>query len=416
MEYISSRNIFLLLRDTLKLIDRKPMDHGSRVGYLMYKMLECKGGYEQFELADFLMLATLHDIGAYKTDKMGDRVTYEFKKPMPHSIFGFLFLKNISPLADKAKMVLYHRVPCDIIKKENFDFVSETQILMLAEAAEVYQGALKDEFDYKMFRKQQDVFYTKEALDLLDEAVSKYDVFGHLADESYQKELDSLLEYMIFTNEEKHNYVVMLMMCLMFRSKIALTDAATCLAISEKLAEKMNLNETERERLYYATAIHDIGMLSVSRQILEAPRSLEEEEMETVRKHIELENKILSNRMDEEVVKIATAHHERLDGSGYPYGLTEKEMTKEQFILQVADVVTGMTCERNYREKYTEEEIIENLKEEASMGRLDAAVSDAYISNYGEISQYVDEKVKETLNTCNDLIRKYEVVRLKMSR
>ena len=77
MEYISSKNIFLLLRDTLKLIDRRPMDHGSRVGYLFCKMLECKGGYEQFELADFLMLATLHDIGAYKTDKMGDRLNYE---------------------------------------------------------------------------------------------------------------------------------------------------------------------------------------------------------------------------------------------------------------------------------------------------------------------------------------------------
>lgn len=46
MEYISSKNIFLLLRDALKLIDRRPMDHGSKVGYLMYKMLECKGGYE----------------------------------------------------------------------------------------------------------------------------------------------------------------------------------------------------------------------------------------------------------------------------------------------------------------------------------------------------------------------------------
>lgn len=416
MEYISSRNIFLLLRDTLKLIDRKPMDHGSRVGYLVYIMLKCKGGYEQFELADFLMLTTLHDIGAYKTDKMGERLTYEFKNPMPHSVFGFLFLKNISPLADKAKMVLYHRVPCDKIKKENFDFVSETQILMLAEAAEVYHGALKNEFDYKMFRKQQDIFYTKEALDLLDEAVEKYDVFSHLADESYQHELDELLEYMIFTNEEKHNYVVMLMMCLMFRSKIALIDAATCLSTAEKIAEKMNLSETERERLYYATAIHDIGMLSVPSRILEAPRGLEEDEIETVRKHIELENKILSNRMDPEVVRIATAHHERLDGSGYPYGLTAKQMSKEQFILQVADVVTGMSCERNYREQLSKEEIIKSLTEEASKGKLDAEAADVYISNYDEITQYVEHKVKETVTTCNDLIRKYEVVRLKMSR
>ena len=46
MEYIHSKDIFLLMRDTLKLVDRRAMDHGSRVAYYLYKMLECKGGYE----------------------------------------------------------------------------------------------------------------------------------------------------------------------------------------------------------------------------------------------------------------------------------------------------------------------------------------------------------------------------------
>ena len=47
MEYIHSKDIFLLIRDTLKLVDRQAMDHGSRVAYLLYKMLECRGGYEK---------------------------------------------------------------------------------------------------------------------------------------------------------------------------------------------------------------------------------------------------------------------------------------------------------------------------------------------------------------------------------
>ena len=48
MEYIHSKDIFLLMRDTLKLVDRKSMDHGSRVAYYLYKMLEFNGGYENF--------------------------------------------------------------------------------------------------------------------------------------------------------------------------------------------------------------------------------------------------------------------------------------------------------------------------------------------------------------------------------
>ena len=59
MEYIHSKDIFLLIRDTLKLVDRQAMDHGSRVAYLLYKMLECRGGYEKFELADFVFLASV---------------------------------------------------------------------------------------------------------------------------------------------------------------------------------------------------------------------------------------------------------------------------------------------------------------------------------------------------------------------
>ena len=74
MEYIHSKDIFLLIRDTLKLADTQEMEHGSRVAYLLYKMLECRGGYEKFELADFVFLASLHDIGAYKTDKQKDIV------------------------------------------------------------------------------------------------------------------------------------------------------------------------------------------------------------------------------------------------------------------------------------------------------------------------------------------------------
>ena len=74
MEYIHSKDIFLLMRDTLKLMSRRAMDHGSRVAYYLYKMLECKGGYEKFELADFVFMASLHDIGAYKTDNPRDMI------------------------------------------------------------------------------------------------------------------------------------------------------------------------------------------------------------------------------------------------------------------------------------------------------------------------------------------------------
>lgn len=409
MEYISSKNIFLLLRDTLKLIDRRPMDHGSRAGYLFCKMLECKGGYEQFELADFLMLATLHDIGAYKTDKMGDKLSYEFRDPMPHSIYGFLFLKNISPLADFAKMVLKHRVPCSGMQDGNFTLAEETEILKLAEAAEIFHMAMGDNFSHKIFRRQAETMYSAKSLDLLDEAVEKYDVFSKLTDESYQKELDGLLEYMIFTNEDKKKYIEMLMFCIGFRSENVLVDAVTTLHIAEEIGKRTELDDERREKLYYGTLIHDIGMLSVSSQIIDAPRKLTDDEINVMRSHVEREEKILLNRMDPDVVDIAVAHHERLDGSGYPKGLKKHQMNTEQFILQVADVVTALTCKRSYHSVCDKEKVVEILFEEADKGRLNSDIVNCFYDSYDEIMEKVSSEVDVALEKYRNLNKKYNV-------
>lgn len=99
MEYIKSKDIFLLMRDTLKLIHQRPMAHGSRVAYMVYLMLREGGRYEEFELADMVMVATMHDIGAYMTEagKINDILRYEAKDSMAHSIYGYLFFKHLSP-------------------------------------------------------------------------------------------------------------------------------------------------------------------------------------------------------------------------------------------------------------------------------------------------------------------------------
>ena len=60
MEYIKSKDIFLLMRDIMKMINPTLMEHGSRVAYIVYKMLQEENRYEEFELADIIMVATMH--------------------------------------------------------------------------------------------------------------------------------------------------------------------------------------------------------------------------------------------------------------------------------------------------------------------------------------------------------------------
>lgn len=417
MEYISSKNICLLIRDTLKLIDRRPMDHGSRTGYIMCKMLQQKGGYEGFELADFLMVATVHDIGAYKTDNVGDKLRYEFKNMLPHSIYGFLFLKILSPLADKSRMVLYHRLGAAALTNIDFEYKFETEVLCLAEAVDTYHFSMGQKFNHDIFRRQEGSIYSTRALELLDETVANNpQMFEKLRDESYQQELDEILQFMIFPNEEKKRYMEMLMYCLGFRSESRVVDAVTTLSITEILGEKMGLSEGEREVLYYGSLLHDIGMLSIPGELIDAPRPLTPEEIALIRTHVEREEKIFSNRLDEEVTKVAIAHHERMDGKGYPKGLKEEDMNIPQCILQLADVVTALNNKRSYHEGHDKEMLMNALQKEIDSNKLKKEVVEAFINSHDEIMDKVSNESAKTLSMYEDLRKKYDAVKASLER
>lgn len=79
VEYITSRNMADLIYETIRLMNKPMAHHCMRVSYIMSKMLETKGTYEKYEIADFMMLALLHDIGAFKTDDVRKQLTFEAK-------------------------------------------------------------------------------------------------------------------------------------------------------------------------------------------------------------------------------------------------------------------------------------------------------------------------------------------------
>ena len=178
IEYITSKNLFYLICDTLKLMDESLIKHGTRVSYIMSKMLECKGGYEKFEIADFMLLGVLHDIGAYKTDDVRKQLTYEAKNPMPHSIYGYLFLKYLSPLEEQSKMILYHHVDTDKLQDVDYQYKPETEILKVAEIMDIWNTAFGEKFDYHMIERYIGTKFDKRACELLYQAVEQYDIFN----------------------------------------------------------------------------------------------------------------------------------------------------------------------------------------------------------------------------------------------
>lgn len=410
MEYIHSKDIFRLMSDTLKMADRRVMEHGSRVAYYLFKMLEHKGGYEKFELADIVCLASLHDIGAYKTNNTKDLVGYEYKDPMPHATYGYLIFKHLSPLSDYAAVILYHHTNFSKLRSLKCEHKEIAELLNYAEKVDIFSKAMKDSFDMSMLQKQVGTVLSPDADRLFKETQRDAKILNKVKSGEYKAELEEIIDYMIFTNEDKRKFLEMLMFCQGFRSEKSVLDTVTCISIVEMLGAKMNLSEPEMEQLYYGSLLHDIGMLAIPREIIEAPRSLTDEEYEKVKTHVHLAERVLIDHMAEGVVNLIAAHHERCDGSGYPRGLRGTQMTRDQEILQLADTITALLGSRAYRTPMSEKDIVELIRAEAAGGKYNKTAANEFLKNFDEIIKKVRIRTDEIMVTYRKLNQQYKQV------
>jgi putative nucleotidyltransferase with HDIG domain len=118
--------------------------------------------------------------------------------------------------------------------------------------------------------------------------------------------------------------------------------------------------------------LHDIGKLAVSNRILDKPGGLTHAEFERVKEHPLFTQWVLERvSCFEDIAAVASAHHERLDGGGYPRGLTAVDLTMPMRVLAVADVYEALTAERPYREALSDEDALDLIRLDVPT-RLDA--------------------------------------------
>jgi PAS domain S-box-containing protein len=134
--------------------------------------------------------------------------------------------------------------------------------------------------------------------------------------------------------------------------------------LARLVGENIGLTEDMVERLYLNGLLHDIGKISIPTSILTKPGELVEEEWDLIRAHTKQGYNILKDaNLPWPVADVALQHHERLDGSGYPDGITGDELSLEVSILAVCDVVEAMSSHRPYRPARTTMEILKELKD-----------------------------------------------------
>ena len=142
------------------------------------------------------------------------------------------------------------------------------------------------------------------------------------------------------------------------------SDVVSMLAV--RIAGALGADEADIADLRRAAMLHDIGKLAISNRILDKPAPLTDREFAQVREHPLITARILE-RIDgfAHLAPLAAAHHERLDGRGYPHGLRGASLTLPMRVLAVADVFEALTSARPYRPALTVEEALATLRADA---------------------------------------------------
>ena len=118
---------------------------------------------------------------------------------------------------------------------------------------------------------------------------------------------------------------------------------------ADLIAQELGLPVRQRVWIKRAALLHDVGKLGVSSRILEKPGRLTEEEFRAVQEHARFSEEILGKIAPfADLARVAAAHHERLDGKGYPRGLVAAEIRLETRIITVADIFDAISAERPY--------------------------------------------------------------------
>jgi putative nucleotidyltransferase with HDIG domain len=161
------------------------------------------------------------------------------------------------------------------------------------------------------------------------------------------------------------------------KSPYTASHSAGVAEIAEGLASVMGLDPAARRLLRRAGLLHDVGKLGVSNRILDKPGQLTPGEWEAIKLHPALSVRILSPvEALRDVARVSGVHHERLDGGGYPWGLSGSQLDQPSRVLQVADVAEALSAERPYRPALPIDEVLGIMRRDVGL-KLDPLAFEA---------------------------------------
>lgn len=407
---VEKSDVFGVIRSTLRLIDKRLVDHGERVAFIaneIFKACDFGGKVNQ----DYLfILSALHDIGAFKTEEIDKMVEFETKKSWNHSIYGYCFLKNMTPLGDYAESVLFHHLNYEDLNKIKSKYKEYAAIIFLADRIDVLLQEKRKDCNINSVLKLNSSRFCKCCLEGFLSANKENQIERKILDDSFQKDLKKLSDKININTEESLAYLKMLVYSIDFRSEHTVTHTINTTALSVELGKRLGMSETELKNIYLGALLHDLGKIAIPIEILEFEGKLTTDQMLLMQKHVQYTEEIIKGMVDENVCKIASNHHEKVDGTGYPKGLKGEEISLSERIVAVADITSALTSKRSYKNVFSKEKTIDILKNAQKKGQLDSNVCQKMIEDFDDIMGATDMKRDPVIAMYQSISKEYKEI------
>jgi len=411
MKLITNEKVINIMEKTLNFVDSRLMDHGRRVAYLMYKVLNPLNKFSGEQLRDISILAMLHDVGAYKTEEIDKMVIFETIDVWEHSIYGSLFLKYFSPLKELAPVILFHHADCEEIKYlANPEHKFLAQLISLCDRADVFSlHKGNDNGFYTHINQNRNIKYRDDIVDaFLASGVNIDTVFDGIDSDA---EFDNVFRKTPLTADEVNGYIKMIVFSIDFRSSQTVIHTVATVCIAGFLASLVGADDNEIEKIKTGAMLHDIGKIGMPIHILESPDRLNDADMEIMKTHVEITEKILDGNVDDDIMRIAVKHHEKLDGSGYPKRLKIDDIDFFDRIVSVADIFSALCGARSYKNAYPKEKIIGILGDMSAHNLLDPEIIALSIKHFDTIMEAVNKEAHPVIQIYNEMNEEYRRLR-----
>ena len=416
---INRNQLLTILSEALDCVEKEVLGvtdhHAKRVAWLCIEMGKA-ANLSKEEISDLAVGALLHDnaLNEFKDD-------YENRKLRPnakgdrHCVAGERNLRLISKEQKQLRgFILYHHENADgsgpFGKKEG-EVPLGAEIIHVADIVDlefalgkVYRNTNKSleeviqEMECFIERETGKSFSRQAAKMFLD--MLRSELFEILSDDNIETlELDFSAVYI----EADRGIAELFARIIDYKSPFTQAHSTGLAKKAEQMAKSYGFDEIKTEKFYMSGALHDIGKLFVDIEVLEKPGRLDEEEYKHIQSHAYETYRLLSKIEGfEEIRDWASYHHEKLNGKGYPFGLTAKEMSLEMRLLACLDIYQALTEDRPYKAGMSHSKTIGILYELAEKGDLDRDIIEKIeLELAGEKGQEeVENNVRTALFQC----------------